>query len=79
MERAAEDKNISESELQAAIDEGRPADEVEWLREAGVAHDEARRGTAKIELQRQAVLLSRATANNCFRMSNVGYWLGITG
>ena len=57
MERAVEDKKRSESRLQAAIDKGQPADEIEWMKQQGVVIHEARRGTAERELKRHAVFL----------------------
>ena len=57
MEQAAEAEKLSETRLQAAIDAEQPADRIEWIKEQGVARHEARRGTAGIELRRQAVLL----------------------
>ncbi|KAK3700523.1 hypothetical protein LTR37_015924 [Vermiconidia calcicola] len=57
MVRAAGAKKACESQLQTAIDEGQAADRIEWVKEQGVAAYEARRGTAEIELERQAVLL----------------------
>jgi len=57
MERAGEDLKVSESRLQAAIDAGRPADKIEWIKGQGVAIHKARRGTAELELKRHAVFL----------------------
>ena len=57
MVRYAEEVKDEETELQAAIDGGRPADEIEWIRDHTLAITKGRRGGAEIELGRQNVLL----------------------
>ena len=57
MERYAEEVKDEETRLQVAIDEGRPPDKIEWIRQHVIPITKARRGTAKRELERQNVLL----------------------
>ena len=57
IERYAEGMKRQEKRLQAAIDTGRPADEIKIIREHSLALMKGGRGTAKTELERQNVLL----------------------
>ena len=57
MDRYAEGVKRQEKRLQAAIDAGRPADEIKMIREDTLAIMKGRRGGAEIELERQNVLL----------------------
>ena len=56
-ERYAEGVKRQEKRLQAAIDAGEPAEEIEWIRDHSLALMEGGRGGAEIDLERQSVLL----------------------
>lgn len=57
MDHYAEGVKRQEKRLQAAIDAGRPADEIKMIREDTLAIMKGRRGGAEIELERRNVLL----------------------